>query len=93
MKKFNTQKKPIVEGLIWASLLTLILKRAIATKVVDQISFFKATTNAELWFIPLIQAIADGAYLELKEQLEWAYIYLKKNATLSKQKNIKVTVA
>ena len=89
LNKFNTQKKPIVEGLIWASLLTLILKRAIATKAVEQISFFKAATNAEIWFIPLLQAIADGEYSALKERLEWAFIYLKKNATLAQQKKFK----
>ena len=92
LRKFNTKKKPIIEGLIWASLLTLILKRTVSTKAVEQISFFKAATNAEVWFIPLIQAIADGEYSTLKERLEWAYIYLKRTPLWLNKKNLKVTV-
>ena len=89
LQKFNTQKQPIVEGLIWASILTLILKRAISTKANGAISFFKAAMNADIWFIPLLQAIADKEYVTLEERLEWAYIYLEKNALSSQQKKSK----
>ncbi|WP_298771755.1 IS4 family transposase [uncultured Shewanella sp.] len=86
LRKFNTKKKPIVEGLTWASLLTLIIKRAISTKAVEQVSFFKAAMNTDVWLIPLLQALADREYLALQEKLEWAYIYLRNNASLSQQK-------
>ena len=89
LKKFNTQKKPIVEGLIWASLLTLIIKRAIASKAENAISMFKAAMNVDAWFIPIIQAIADREYIALKERIEWAYIYLRNNAITSQQKKSK----
>ncbi|NRD73895.1 hypothetical protein HQQ94_11745 [Shewanella sp. VB17] len=45
--------------------------------------------NADIWFIPLIQAIADREYLAFKERLEWAYIYLQKNALSTKQRKSK----
>nr|WP_243637471.1 IS4 family transposase [Parashewanella curva] len=89
LRKFNTLKKPIVEGLIWASLLTLVLKRAIATKAVEKISFFKAAMNVDIWFIPVLQAVVDRAYFELEERLEWAFSYLQKNATRSQQRKSK----
>ena len=54
LQKFNTQKQPIVEGLIWASLLPFTLKRAIASKAAGAISFFKAAMNADIWFIPML---------------------------------------
>ncbi len=88
LKKFNTQKKPIVEGLIWASLLTLIIKRVIATQAVSNISLFKAAMNVDAWFIPVLQAVADREYIDLKERLERAYIYLRNNAVSSRQKKV-----
>ena len=89
LQKFNTQEQPIVEGLIWASLLSFTLKRAVASKAAEAISFFKAAMNADIWFIPLLQAIADKEYIILKERLELAYIYLEKNALSSQQKKSK----
>ena len=89
LRKFNTQKKPIVEGLIWASLLTLIIKRAIATQAINAISMFKASMNVDVWFIPILQAVADREYIALKERVEWAYIYLQNNAVTSQQKKSK----
>ena len=89
LKKFNTKKRPIVEGLIWASLLTLIIKRAIATRAVSTVSMFKAAMNVDVWFIPILQAVADREYIALKERFEWAYIYLQNNAVTSQQKKSK----
>ena len=45
--------------------------------------------NADILFIPLIQAIADREYLALKERLEWANIYLQKNHLSTKQRKSK----
>ena len=89
LKKLNTRKKPIVEGLIWASLLTLIIKRAIATQAMNAISMFKAAMNVDAWFIPIMQALADKEYLRLQELLEWAYNYLQNNAEKSQQRKSK----
>ncbi len=89
LKKYLTQQKAIVEGLIWASLLTLILKRMIATKAMQKVSFFKAAKNSDIWFIPIMQSIALEEYTKLKEMLEWAFIYLQKNAQLAQQKKSK----
>ena len=55
----------------------------------EQFHFFKAAMNADIWFIPLLQAIADKEYVTLEERLEWAYIYLEKNALSSQQKKSK----
>ncbi len=89
LKKYLTQQKAIVEGLIWASLLTLILKRMVATKAMQKVSFFKAAKNSDVWFIPIMQSIALEEYTKLKEMLEWAFIYLQKNAQLAQQKKSK----
>ena len=43
---------------------------------------FKAAMNADIWFIPVLQAIADRKYIALKERLEWAYSYLQNNAVI-----------
>ncbi len=52
LRQFNTEQKAIVEGLIWASLLTLLLKRLIVNSASPGLSLFKATKNADIWFCP-----------------------------------------
>lgn len=58
LRKFNTEQKAIVEGLIWASLLTLLLKRLIVNSASPGLSLFKAAKNADVWFCPVVTAIS-----------------------------------
>lgn len=61
LRKFLTEQKAIVEGLIWASLLTLILKRLIVSSASAGLSLFKAAKNSDVWFSPVITAISQRA--------------------------------
>ena len=89
MKKFATQQKAIVEGLIWASLLTLILKRLVSKTAVKAVSWFKAAKNADVWFLPIMQALYQRELYDIEEQIIWAFEYLKRNALPAQQSKSK----
>ena len=85
LRKFNTEQKAIVEGLIWSSLLTLILKRLIVNAAAPGLSLFKAAKNADVWFCPVVTAISQRALREIAHHLDWACQYLRRNAQPSQQ--------
>lgn len=85
LRKFNTEQKAIVEGLIWSSLLTLILKRLIVNAAAPGLSLFKASKNADVWFCPVVTAISQRALREIAHHLDWACQYLRRNAQPSQQ--------
>lgn len=85
LRKFNTEQKAIVEGLIWTSLLTLLLKRLIVNSASSGLSLFKAAKNADVWFCPVVTAISQRAMQEIEHHLDWAFQYLRRNAQPSQQ--------
>lgn len=75
LKKFNTRKKEIMEGLIWASLLSMLIKRSIAFSVEkitkSELSTFMVAKNTQGWFYPLMESIT----LDLRSEM--AYLWDK----------------
>ena len=61
LRKFNTGKKEIMEGLIWSSLLSLLLKRSITFSVAIlkkiEVSSFIVAKTTQGWFYPFMEAI------------------------------------
>jgi hypothetical protein len=86
LKGFVTKQKAIAEGLIWASLLTAMVRRHTATWCQPDISFQKMAGNVDVWFLPVIQSLAHRALSELEHRLEWAVQYLADNARPARQK-------
>ncbi|MDH5905127.1 hypothetical protein L8S00_17170 [Vibrio splendidus] len=85
----RTEQKAIVEGLIWASLFTLIIRRSVALKSGPKISVFKSAKNVDIWFLPIVKTIAYRAWQEIDHELTWAFEYLSKNALRTKQRKSK----
>jgi hypothetical protein len=85
LRKFNTEQKAIVEGLILASLLTLLLKRFIVNSAEPGLSLFKAAKNADAWFCPVMTIIIQREKLEIEHHLDWAFQYIRQNAQPSQQ--------
>ena len=84
LRKFNTRNAGLMEGLIWVSLLALLVKRRIGFSIqrlmgVD-ISSFMVAKNTQSWFYPLMESILHDAYSELKETWNWAVNYLSRYA-------------
>ncbi|MFM2591332.1 IS4 family transposase [Vibrio harveyi] len=88
-RRFATSQKSIVEGLVWASLLALILRRTIALRGVGKISVYKAAKNVDVWLLPILTAYAQHAWSEIVNHLDWALGYISKNATKSQQRKSK----
>ncbi len=87
LKGFVTGEKAIAEGLVWTSLLSLVMKRRVAQSVMTgKLSMLKASKNSTTWWLPLLEAVAHRALTEIRERLEWAADYLAKNACRTKQR-------
>ncbi|MBL0616838.1 MULTISPECIES: IS4 family transposase [Aeromonas] len=87
LKGFVTGQQAIAEGLVWASLLSLVLKRRVAqTLMKEGLSTLKAAKSGVTWWLPILEAIAHRAISEIRERLEWAVDFLSKNARRTKQR-------
>ena len=82
--KFNTRKGTMVEGLVWASLLALMLKRHIGNSVAEhsqqELSAFIVAKSTQGWFFQLMLAIQKGTLSELRKAWRWACDYLSSYA-------------
>jgi hypothetical protein len=90
LKAFATRQKAIAEGLIWASLLALLVKRRLALTLIGsaELSMLKIAKNSALWLMPILASIIHGAWQEITEKLR-AMVYLSKNGKKSRQRKSK----
>jgi len=84
LKKFNTRKASMVEGLVWASLLTLLVKRRIGMSVQQlagiELSTFMVAKNTQGWFYQLMESITQGVISTLKKTWQKTIKFLSKYA-------------
>lgn len=84
LKTFNTQDKAIAESLVWASMLTLLLKRFIAraSGLLHQvmISPQKVVRCAKDWLPELLKALISGCEYRIKKALRKWCRYLSEYA-------------
>ena len=86
-QRFATAQKAIVEGLVWASLLALIVRRGIALRFMGTASLFKAAKNVDVWLLPILEAFIHHAWSQIETRLEWAEQYILKNTVKAQQRN------
>ncbi|MDE1240474.1 IS4 family transposase [Vibrio aestuarianus] len=91
-QRFVTTQKAIVDGLIWASLLALIIRRSTALQIMPSVSLFKAAKNVDVWLLPIFECISHRAWSEIGNKLEWACSYIFKNAQKSAQRKSKKNI-
>jgi IS4 transposase len=88
-KRFATAQKAIVDGLVWASLLALIIRRSTALQIMPSVSLFKAAKNVDVWLLPIFEYICHRAWSEITEKIGWAVCYITRNAQKSQQRKSK----
>lgn len=88
-KRFATAQKAIVDGLVWASLLALIIRRSTALQIMPSVSLFKAAKNVDVWLLPIFECICHRAWSEITEKIDWAVCYITINAKKSQQRKSK----
>ena len=88
-KRFATTQKAIVDGLVWASLLALIIRRSTALQIMPCVSLFKAAKNVDVWLLPIFECISHRAWTDITERIDWAICYISNNAQKSKQRKSK----
>ncbi|SNX49665.1 Transposase DDE domain protein [Vibrio thalassae] len=92
-QRFVTAQKAIVDGLIWDSLLALIIRRSKALQIMPTVSLFQAAKNVDVWLLPIFECISHKAWSEIGTRLEWACSYIFKNAQKSTQRKSKKNIA
>ncbi|TYK64866.1 IS4 family transposase [Colwellia echini] len=84
LQKFNTRKASMMEGLVWASLLTLLVKRRIGMSVQQlvgiELSSFMVAKNTQGWFYQLMESITQGVISTLKKIWQKTINFLSKYA-------------
>ena len=90
-RSFATGQQAIMEGLVWASLLALIIRRYIAMQSLPSASVYKAGKNVDVWLLPILEAYIHQAWSEITVRLEWALLYISKNAKKAQQRKSKKT--
>ncbi|MCT8347870.1 IS4 family transposase [Photorhabdus temperata] len=83
---FTTRKETLATGLIWFSLLALLLRRLLARRLFPEVSLLKAAQNTEIWLRPIIENLLQRAWSETCFWLEKAQIYLCQNAFKTPQR-------
>ena len=53
------------------------------------VSVFKAGKNVDVWLLPLLEAYIHQAWSEITARLEWAMLYISKNAKKAQQRKTK----
>lgn len=93
LQKFNTRNATMMEGLVWASLLTLLVKRRIGMS--DQqlagieLSTFMVAKNTQGWFYQLMESITQGVISTLKKTWQKTINFLSKYAQRANPKRDK----
>ena len=66
-RSFSTGQQAIMEGLVWASLLALLIRRYIAMQSLSSVSVYKAGKNVDVWLLPILEAYIHNAGSEITE--------------------------
>jgi hypothetical protein len=89
LKKFVTRQPYLVKGLIWASLLSLLLKRYIGRiaqrRLKVRLSMLKIAKSTQGWFEPVMKSLASKSITQLKADLGWAITFITKNCCRAQQ--------
>jgi hypothetical protein len=84
LHRFDTSKTPIMEGLIWAALLTAMLQRYVTHAIGRahhlELSTQRAAQSAMNYLLEIIRAIADDSTAALKIAIKTAFRFLRGNA-------------
>ena len=94
LKKFNTQKAHIAEGLIWASLIAALLKRLLAVKTQQLyqviISPIKVANCSKVLLPELFLYLIKNSTTQINNVLDRLFRFLKTNARRAHPKRDKV---
>ncbi|WP_319928858.1 transposase [Xenorhabdus santafensis] len=74
--EFTTRQETLVTGLIWLSLLALLLRHSLGNRLFSAVSLLKAAQNTEIWLKSIIENLFQGVWSETFFGLEKEKIYL-----------------
>ncbi|WP_335908219.1 transposase [Shewanella indica] len=93
LRRFATCQPHLVEGLIWSSLLSLLVKRylcrAATTQAMLRLSLFKMAKTPAGWFEPIMKSLALQSTAQLQADVAWAIKFIAHTCQRSPQSKSK----
>jgi len=93
LKRLVTRQPHLVEGLIWASLLSLLVKRFIGRTAQRikrvELSILNLAKTTRGWIEPMMRSLAMKSYKQLEVEFLWAIDFLVINALRAQQSKSK----
>nr|WP_283106405.1 IS4 family transposase [Shewanella submarina] len=93
LRRCATCQPHLVEGLIWSSLLSLLVKRylcrAATTKALLRLSLFKMAKTPVGWFEPIMKSLALQSRAQLQADVAWAIKFIAYTCQRSQQSKSK----
>ena len=93
LRKFNTRQRYLAEGLIWASLLSLLVKRLVGRAAAHlagkRLSNLKIAKFTQGWLEPIMKSLANGFDRQLKADMHWAAELLARTCCRDQQSKAK----
>ena len=93
LKRFATRQEHMVRGLIWASLLSLLLKRFLGRvaqqRMKGRLSMLKIAKSTQGWFEPIMKSLAAKSFNQLRADLSWAIEFITINCLRAQQSKTK----
>ena len=90
LHRFATRQEALVTGLIWASLLALVVKRFVLQQAQQQtgagpLSFLKMASSAKDWLAPIMRSLATRYGSQLEADFGWAVAFIAANCRRDRQ--------
>ncbi len=90
LHRFATRQEGLVKGLIWASLLALVVKRFVLQQAQQEtgagpLSFLKMASSAKDWLAPIMRSLATRYGSQLEADFGWAVAFIVANCRRDKQ--------
>lgn len=89
LKRFVSRQPDLVRGLVWASLLSLLVKRFIGRvaqlRLKTRLSMMKIAKATQGWFEPVMKSLASNSRSQLQVDLGWAIDFIVANCRKSPQ--------
>ncbi|GAB3039774.1 IS4 family transposase [Bowmanella dokdonensis] len=93
LHKFNTRQRYLAEGLIWASLLSLLVKRLVGRAAAHlagkRLSTLKMAKFTQGWLEPMMKSLTTGFTQQLAIDLHWAVELLARTCCRDQQSKAK----
>jgi hypothetical protein len=95
LQGFQTENPHLMEALVWASLISTMLKRFVCSSIEEfyslEMSTLTVSKTTVYWWYALLESITNNKRKQLNDVLERTYFFLKENAARAHPKRDRIS--